>query len=477
PPGPEGPPGPPGPQGPPGPPAGAAEPELTEYERNWPRFRGPHGSGHALPGEYPESWDGESGENIAWRAEVPLPGNSSPIVWSDRVFISGATEEKREVYAYDAETGELLWQREVVNELSELDEPPEVEEDTGFAAPTMATDGERVFAIFANGDVGAFDFDGEELWTRAMGPLENIYGHASSLTVFEDMLIVLLDQGGADDELSRLVALDVREGKRVWEVARPTPNSWTTPIVIESQGQPQLVTAADPWVIAYDPKTGDELWRADVLVGDVAPSPIYAGGYVIACSDGADLVAIRPDGEGDVTDTHVVWSTAGVMPDTASPVSDGTHVYTLISYGLLACYRLADGQEVWQEQLEGEKPFYASPTLVGDRLYILNGDGTMFIVATGSQFEILSTASLGEASDSSPAFVNDSIFIRGEKHLFRIGKPEPEDAGTEEAEEAEPGQDEADEAADDAEESAPPDRPREPGDASEGETEPEEWEF
>ncbi|MGD9496289.1 MAG: PQQ-binding-like beta-propeller repeat protein [Armatimonadota bacterium] len=433
--GPAGPPGPAGPAGPPGPPgpAGvAAAPTqggttpLTaldaQYARNWPRFRGPYGLGQAPSGTYPESWDGESGANIAWKVPVPLPGQSSPIVWDNRVFVTGADERTRQVFAFDAETGKMLWARRVVSDLSADDPAPEVSEDTGYAAPTMATDGQRVFAAFANGDVAAFSFEGDELWVRAMGPLQNMYGHASSLLVYEDTLIVQLDQGEADDELSRLVALDVRDRKRVWETARDVPNSWTTPILIRAGERDQIITAANPWVIAYDAKTGEEIWRADVLAGDVAPSPIFAGGMVIACADGADLVAIRPDGSGDVTQTHVVWRAAGSMPDTASPVSDGTLVYVITSFGYMSAYRLQDGGLVWEHQIQGEGSFYASPVLVGDRLYVLCGDGVMHILATGSEFREIGTARLGEPAFATPAFVEGSIFIRTPEHLYRIGK-------------------------------------------------------
>ena len=396
-----------------------------EFARNWPRFRGADGSGVAPAGDYPTSWDTQSGENIAWSSQVGLPGKSSPLVWNDRVFVTGATEDTRQVYAFNAKTGVMLWMRTVINELSAEDEPPYVMEDTGFAAPTMATDGERVFASFANGDIAAFDMDGKELWTRATGPLENVYGHATSLTVYEDTLIVLLDQGDAEDDLSRIMALNVADGTRVWETEREVPNSWSTPIVIEHRGVPQIVTAADPWVIAYNPEDGEELWRADVLFGDVGPSPIYAGGLVIACNDGTDLVAIRPDGEGDLTETHIAWRTPGTMPDTASPVSDGTHVYVVASFGLMSCFRLADGEMVWEESLP-DGMYYSSPTIVGDRIWLMNRDGEMHFFATGSVFEHLGTATLGEPADATPAFVDGSVFIRGEEKLYRIGEARPE---------------------------------------------------
>jgi outer membrane protein assembly factor BamB len=417
----------------------------------------------APEGAYPTNWDVETGENVAWSSPVTLPGKSSPIVWNDRVFITGATEDTRQVCAYEAKTGVMLWCRTVVNELSAMDEPPDVEADTGYAAPTMATDGERVFASFANGDIAAFDFDGEQLWTRATGPLESMYGHAASLTVYEDKVIALLDQGEADDDLSRIVALSVEDGHRMWETARATPNSWTTPIVIQHRGKPQIITAADPWVIAYDPENGEEIWRADVLFGDVAPSPIYAGDLVIVCSDGTDLVAIRPDGEGDVTETHVAWSAPGTMPDTSSPVSDGTHVYVVASFGLMSCFRLTDGEPVWSEELP-EGMYYASPTVVGDRIWLMSREGVMHFFATGSEFEHLGSVEMGEAVDATPAFVDGSVFIRGTEHLYRIGEPATQEPPAEAEDESEArDRDEGEAAGDDSED---PEAPESPFDAT-----------
>ncbi|MGM0492706.1 MAG: PQQ-binding-like beta-propeller repeat protein, partial [Armatimonadota bacterium] len=225
--------------------------------------------------------------------------------------------------------------------------------------------------------------------------------------------------------LSRIVALNVEDGSRVWETERETPNSWSTPIVIEHRGEPQIVTAANPWVIAYDPEDGEEIWRADVLFGDVGPSPIYAGGLVIACNDGTDLVAIRPDGEGDVTETHVQWTAPGTMPDTASPVSDGTHVYVVASFGMMSCFRLEDGELVWEEELP-DGMYYSSPSIVGDRIWLMNRDGVMHFFATGSEFEHIGSVSMGEPVDATPAFVDGSVFIRGETTLYRIGEPKSE---------------------------------------------------
>jgi outer membrane protein assembly factor BamB len=427
--GPRGPEGPPGPPGPPGTGGGSTGPTDVQYPDadelavNWPRFRGATGCGIVDDGEdYPEAWDGATGEGVLWNVEVSLPGESSPIVWGDRVFLTGADESTREVYCFDAISGKLLWTRPVASEFSAEDEPPEVMDDTGYAAPTMATDGKRVFAIFANGDLAAFDFEGEELWVRAMGRPENVYGHASSLTTWPGMVIVQLDQGSdPDEEMSALVAVDAATGKRVWETARPVPNSWPSPIIIDHEGRSQIITAADPWVISYDPDTGDELWRANCLHGDIGPSPIYGGGLVIVAQDGADLVAIRPDGSGDVTDSHIAWKVFGNLPDTVCPLTDARYVYVVTSWGMLTCFDLA-GNQKWEQDLEAS--FYGSPTLVGDLIYLVDQDGVTHIFKGGRSFRGVARAPLGEASNCSPAFAGGRIFIRGASHLFCIGERE-----------------------------------------------------
>ena len=403
-------------------PTDTSYPTQAEIARNCPRFRSPVGAGTAPrpePVSFPRDWDGKTGEGILWRTKIPLRGENSAIVWEGRVFCAGADETQREVYCFDADTGELLWQKPVSNELSAEDEPPEVSEETGYSAPTMATDGRRVFAIFANGDLGAFDLEGKQLWTRSMGRPENVYGHASSLITYPGLVIVQFDQGSAGDELSEIVALDAATGKRVWETPRPVPNSWASPIIIEHKGRKQVITCGDPWVISYDPATGKELWRVNCLTGDVGPSPIYANDLVIVAQDGADLTAIRPDGRGDVTDTHIAWQVFGSMPDTVSPVSDGQLVYVVTSWGLMTCFDAADGKQLWEQDLEAS--YNSSPTVVGDLIYLMDTDGVMHIMRCGSEFEEVGRAPLGEEVNATPAFVNGRIYVRGTQHMFCIG--------------------------------------------------------
>ena len=399
--------------------AGISYPSDEEIAKNWPSFRGPQGSAISAYTNVPDKWNGKSGEAIIWKSEVPLPGHSSPVIWNDRVFLSGANKEKRQVYCFDAVSGRLLWQADVTNPSLAADKAIEMGEDTGYAAPTVATDGSRVCAIFPNGDVGCFDFEGNKLWSRDLGVPDSIYGYASSLAVFQNLLLIQYDQAATEDNKSRIMALDTFSGLTVWETNRPVPNSWTSPIVAKIGDQSQLITCADPWVIAYDPLNGAELWRVDCLGTDVAPSPIYAGGLVFGIHPYSTLVAIKPTGQGDVTKTHIVWKAEDNIPDICSPVSNGELIFTLESQGNLTCYKLSDGTKLWEKDLQAG--FMASPSLVGNHLYLLSEKGVMFIIDAGSEYKELTRCRLGENCFASPAFADGRIYIRASENLYCIG--------------------------------------------------------
>jgi outer membrane protein assembly factor BamB len=390
-----------------------------EIAKNWPGFRGPQGSGRSAYTNVPVKWDGNSGEAIVWKTNIPLPGHNSPVVWNDRIFISGANKKKRQIYCYEAISGKLLWQADVINQFSSASSEIELEEDTGYAAPTVATDGKRVFAIFPTGDVGCFDFEGKKLWSRDLGVPDSMYGYASSLAVYQNLLFIQYDQATAEDNKSRMIALDTFSGTTVWETKRPVPNSWTSPIVVKIGNQSQLITCGDPWVIAYDPLNGAELWRADCLGTDVAPSPIYAGGFVFGIHPYTKMVAIKPTGRGDVTKTHIVWKAEDNIPDICSPVSNGELVFILETQGILTCYKVSDGTKLWEEDLQTN--FTSSPSLVGDSLYLLSEKGVIFIIKIATEYMELAQCRLGENCYASPAFADSRIYIRADKNLYCIG--------------------------------------------------------
>ncbi len=450
-PGPPGPPGPLGPSGPPGPPGEAGppaeavtspdkpapsptdeqpsglavatsegpHPTADQIARNWPVFRGP-GAGQAMSDGFPTQWDSDKGKAVLWKTAIALPGNNSPIFWDGRIFLSGADDKRRGVYCLDAATGEMVWKQQVKIEESAGEEPPEVNEQTGFAAPTMATDGQRVFAMFANGDIAAFDFEGKPVWAKALGTPDNLYGHASSLITYRNIVIIQFDQGyDPEEEQSTLLALDTATGKTVWRTERPVPNSWASPILINTGQRDEVITCADPFVISYDPITGKELWRTECLSSDIGPTPAYAGGLVFACNDMAGLFAIRPPAPGEGDEGEIVWSADENMPDMASPASNGQLVFVAASYGVVTCYDAKDGAKVWEHDLETS--FTSSPTIVGDYVYLADEDGVTHIFEAARKFKAVGTGKLSEALYATPAFVAGKIYIRGDKNLFCIG--------------------------------------------------------
>lgn len=398
--------------------APAGLPTREECLKNWPAFRGFTGSGVAVGDNYPTRWDVKSGNNVVWKSPVPLSGHSSPIVWGDRLFLTGGGKESRQVLCYDTATGRLLWQKPVPGTV-----PPDLttSEHTGYAANTPATDGRRVYVTFATGDVAAFDFAGNSLWARNLGTPKNTLGHAASLRVHANRLLVQLDQGTAKQGLSRLLALDTATGQTVWEAKRPVPNSWSSPIVAEVKGKAQVVTCADPWVIAYDPADGRELWRADCLRQDVGPSPVVVDGVVYASVEYRGTAAVRADGQGDVTKSHVAWSNPEGAPDTTSPLAVGPHVFLLTTYGsMFNCLDAKTGEKRWDKEIDG--PFMASPTAAGKYVYLFGHEGKAFVLEPGpADAKVVFSTTLADKVSATPAFCNGRIYVRGEKQLICIG--------------------------------------------------------
>ena len=398
-------------------------PSEAERQANWPRFRGPDGLAIVADSSVLKEFDADSGEGIVWQTDVPLPGNNSPVIWGDRVLLSGATEEKREVMCFAIDTGEMLWNKEVPSTPESTAEAPNVMDATGYAAPTMATDGRSVFAIFANGDIGAFDFEGTLSWSRSLGIPVNSYGHASSLTTFENLLIVQFDQGHEGDNLSKLLALDVQSGETIWETAREeTPNSWATPIVVDVDGEPQLIVCGPPHVAAYSPRDGSEIWRAEYLDGDVGPSPVYVDGVVVVANEMPGVTAIKADGKGDVTETHLLWENYYGAPALCSPLATEKIVYLLTSDGLLCAYDLQGAEDpLWEHEIDAL--FSSSPTMIDNQLYLIDTDGNVYVLETTMEgCTTVAESNLGDECVTSPAVKDGRIYIRTKTRLMCVGK-------------------------------------------------------
>ena len=373
-------------------------------------FRGPFGNGVSQHKNIPVDWDGGAGKNIRWKAEIPMQGYNSPVLWEDKIFLTGGDNSARMVYCFDSGTGKLLWQQEVRDIPGSPATPPRVTEDTGLSAPTVATDGTRVYAIFATGDIIAFTMTGKRVWARNLGVPDNHYGHSSSLIIWNNHLLVQYDsnKGG------RLLSLDTATGKTQWETKRQVGISWASPILAEIGGNPQVILSADPLVAGYDPETGEELWSVDCMMGEVGPSPAFGEGLVYAANEYARLVAIRP-GAAD----PVVWENDEYLPEIASPVVSGGLIFIATSYGVLVCYDAASGEKYWEE--EAQQGFSASPLIADGKLYAMDTGGNMHIFSLSKEMKKLGTPTLGERAYASPAFSDGTIYLRGEKYLYCIG--------------------------------------------------------
>ncbi len=386
-------------------------PTAKEVAENYATFRGIGGNGVVYKKNVPTKWNGTSKQNILWKIKTPLQGYNSPIIWGDKLFVSGADETKREVYCFDRNTGKLLWTHQVKNVAGSPSSAPKVTADTGHAAPTLATDGRRVYAIFSNGDVVAVDMEGNRVWARNLGVMGNHYGHSSSLMLFQDKLIVQYDQKSE----AKVMALNILTGKTVWSTPRKVKISWASPIVVSTGKQTEVILVADPYVASYNPYTGKENWKIDCIFGEVGPSAAYADGVVFATNEYANLSAIKL-GE----TPEILWQSDEYMSDVPSPIATKDYLFLITSYGAVACYGSKDGKKLWEHEFS--TGFYGSPVLVNNSIYLIDMKGNTHIFIASDKFNLIATNPLGENSTCTPAFADGRIYIRGKENLYCIGK-------------------------------------------------------
>jgi outer membrane protein assembly factor BamB len=377
---------------------------------NFPSFRGPGGNGIAYHKNVPTEWDGASGKNIKWKVTPELHAYNSPVIWGDKLFLSGADANKKQVYCYNRNSGKLLWTADI-NNVADSKASPEVTPDTGHAAATVSTDGTFVFAIFSNGDLVALDMKGKSVWSKNLGVPDNHYGHSSSLVVFEDKLIVQYDH----KKSGKVMALSTKTGDEVWRTDRKVKVSWASPVVVQNGERAEVILASDPCVASYDAQTGEELWKLDCITGEVGPSVAYANGIVFALNEYASLVAIKTG-----ANPEVLWEAYDYLSDVPSPIATDKYLFVVTSYGLVACYDTLSGELYWEHEFDNG--FYASPILVDEKIYLLDRAGSMHIFKADKEFVSVATSKLGEKSDSTPAFADGHIYIRAGKNLYCIGK-------------------------------------------------------
>ena len=385
-------------------------------QKNWTGFRGPGANGHAAHANPPLSWSAKESENILWKAQVPKHGMSSPVVWENRLFLTGADDLSRQIYCFSTDTGRLLWTHDVegIPGSSSNGQLPDVLEETGFAAPTATTDGRHVAAVFATGELVCVNMKGERIWAKHLGIPRNPYGHASSLIHHKNLLFVQYDQ----QENSQLLAFDLASGRPVWQTKRDDI-SWSSPILIDNKGRMELILTNSKAVDSYDPESGKLLWHVECLGADVAPSATYAGGVVFVANEGATASAIDISNHG--LEPKILWQWDETLPDAASPLANEKYLILPTAFGVVSCLDAKTGQLLWEHEFDDG--FYSSPILVNNRVYIIDLEGRTQIFEMDKEFELLGAAEIGEDAYATPAFVGDRIYVRGLMHLFCIEGP------------------------------------------------------
>ncbi len=397
---------------------------LAVRAADWPEFRGPTGQGLVTDGKLPEVWSRE--KNIVWKQAVPGKGWSSPVVADGRIYLTTAvpqgtgakSDQKLEAVCLEAATGKVLW--ETAAFVEDGGKSPRIHEKNSHASPTPIVSGKRLYVHFGHAGTACLDLDGNIVWKNNDVKYSPVHGNGGSPVLVDDLLIFSCD--GADKPF--IVALEASTGKVRWKSERKTDAtkkfSFHTPLVIKVKDQKQVISCGADVVCAYDPADGKEIWRVHYEGYSVIPRPVYADGLLFVSSsfDSPTLLAIRPDGTGDITETHVAWTTQEGAPKTPSPLVVGHELYLVSDEGRVSCRDAKSGKEHWSKQLKGH--FSASPLHADGKIYLQSEEGVGFVIAASKEFRKLSENDLGERSLASYAAVDGALFIRTEKHLFRI---------------------------------------------------------
>jgi outer membrane protein assembly factor BamB len=402
---------------------------LSAEADPWPAWRGPTGQGFCTEQNLPLKWSPT--ENIVWKVPLPGPGNSTPIVWGDRIFVTQALDvnmakklaPRRALLCFSRKDGKLLWQREV-----EYREPEETHNTNPYCSASPVTDGERVIVSHGSAGVFCYNFEGKELWRRDLGKFDHIWGNAASPVIFKDLVVLNCGPG----ERCFLLAMNKKTGEDVWKVPEVSgrdgykePGSWSTPIIVPVQGEDQLIMSWGEAVKAYRPRSGELLWSCKGMgktVDHLAyTSPLATPAVVVAMSGfGGAYLAVKTGGRGDVTETHRLWRVPNAPQRIGSGVIIGEHIYVANSGpGTLQCIELKTGKTLWTERL-GDA-CWGSIVHADGKLYVTDLQGETFVVAAKPTFELLARNHLKERTLASPAVSDGQIFIRTHQHLWCIG--------------------------------------------------------
>ena len=423
---------------------------VTFGQENWPQFRGEHSLGVANNPNLPIAWS--TNQNVAWKANVPGMGWSSPIVWGNKIFVTsvvkdGEVESPKKglyfggerptpskdthhwmVYGFDWQTGKKLWERQV------HEGPPgdSIHLKNTYASETPVTDGERVYAYFGNLGVYCLDLNGHEVWSQKWGHFKtrNGWGTAASPVLYKDRLFILND----NEENSFLVALDKKTGKQLWRVDRDQKSNWATPYVWENEKRTELIVPGRKKVLSYD-LDGQVLWELGGMSSIVIPTPFANSGLLYVCSGYVGdkvrpIFAVRPGASGDISlkegesgNAFIAWSEKVAAPYNPSPVLYGDFFYVLFDFGFLSCRDAKTGKERYDKQrinLDGTSGFTSSPWAYDNKVFCLSEDGDTFIIQAGPEYKLIGKNSLGEMCMATPAIARDSLIIRTASRLYRI---------------------------------------------------------
>jgi len=401
---------------------------------NWPGWRGPSGDGVSNGKGIPTKWS--STENIAWRIAIPGEGHSSPIVWGDKVFLTSSLTEKnrRILLCLDRLSGQTVWQRDVVQS------PPEtIHRLNSRASGTPATDGRQVYVTFMRAEgnrviapnvgserlitpgkiiVAAYNLDGNEKWKTNVGDFVSAHGFNTCPVLFEDLVIL----NGDHDGDAYLVALDRQSGRERWRTRRENKTrSYVTPIIREINGRTQMILSGSLCVASYDPRNGKRHWIVDGPTEQFVASVVYDGKYVFATGGYPErhTLAIRPDGKGNVTDTHIAWRTTRGAAYVPSPIISGRYLLMVADSGIASCFEARTGKRHWMERLPGGHS--PSPVSADGLVYFVSDQGVTTVIRPSETFAVIAKNELGEPVSASPAISQGQIFLRTHQHLYCIG--------------------------------------------------------
>jgi outer membrane protein assembly factor BamB len=393
------------------------------FAANWPTWRGPGGDGVSGETGLPVKWSPT--ENVTWKLAMPDVSGSTPVIWGNLIFLSVAENDSIALWAVDRNTGATKWKKPLA--------PTDMKVRKGNgSSPSPVTDGKTVWVMSGNGHFKAFDFAGKELWHRDIwkdyGQFGLNHGYGSSPLLLNDGLIVQVLHGMKTDDPSYIVKFDRNTGKTLWKIERPTdavvesPDSYTTPVLMQIGGKPNIVVTGGDYITGHDPATGKELWRRGGMnpkanpMNRVVASALVHRDMLYVPTRVNPLQAFRA-GSG----VDLAWSTPN-GPDVPTPVTDGQYLYMINDRGIAWCFDARTGKEVYAGQRIRPAIYSSSPVLADGKIYMTNEEGLTTVLRAGAKFEVLAENALDEYTLSSPAISDGQIFIRTKQALYAIGK-------------------------------------------------------